>query len=53
MCEPISHKEEKDCLIKTIESVLKSIEAGEKKLRKIFKDGSNNDTKNKRSTSKD
>lgn len=38
MCEPVIHKEEKDCFNKTIESILKSIERGEKKLRKLFKE---------------
>jgi len=59
MCEDILHTEEKHCLEKTIKTVLKSIERGEKKLRKLFKDeepkkknnGLNHNSKNIRSTS--
>lgn len=52
MCDPITHKKEMDCLKHTIETILKSIEIGEKKLRKIFKNGPNNNTTDKRSASK-
>ena len=38
MCEDILHTEEKHCLNETIKTVLKSIEKGEKKLRKLFKE---------------
>lgn len=38
MCEDILHTEEKHCLEQTIKTVLKSIERGEKKLRKLFKE---------------
>jgi hypothetical protein len=44
MCEDTVHSKEKHCLEKTIRTVLKSIERGEKKLRKLF---SNEEQKNK------
>lgn len=38
MCDPtIHHPEEQACLINTIKQIMKSIESGEKKLRKLFK----------------
>jgi len=43
MCEDVLHTDEKNCLDKTIKTVLKSIERGEKKLRKLFKEDKKDD----------
>lgn len=44
MCEDLLHDKEKHCLKETIKCVLKSIEKGEKKLRKLFKENDTNST---------